>query len=182
MTETKVKGCSTPLRTILLKGEKGFRGFFTNIARLWSETIVDWYMTHWLQENCYRVLKNDLALDALPKRVKKNGTAVEFNQTAIDYIAWVKSYAFNLIKDFGSQLGQGWDRKYASTVLRKFVMKPGSINLYADRILVKMAPFKEAKDLQAYITGINQQQVTIPWLQNRRLEIAFEAQENSYIQ
>lgn len=174
VTYTKVKGCSTPLRTILLKGERGFRGFFTNIGRLWSETIVDWYMTHWLQENSYRVLKCDLALDALPKRVKKNGSAVELNQSAIDYIAWVKSHAYNLIKDFGSQLGQGWDRKYASTLLRKFVMKPGIIKLYPDKILVKMAPFKEANDLQAYIDRINERQVTIPWLQNRKLEITFE--------
>ena len=179
VTYTTVKGCSTPLRTILLKGEKGFRGFFTDIGRLWSETIVDLYSTHWLQENSYRVLKNDLALDALPNRVKKSGNALVFNQTAIDYIAWVKSYAFNLIKDFGSHLGQGWDRKYASTVLRKFVMKPGKIELYADRIIVKLALFKEARELMAYITAINEQEVTVPWLENRRLTIELEVPGNS---
>ena len=79
------------------------------------------------------------------------------------------------LKDFGSYIGQGWDRKYASTVLRKFVMKPESIKLYADRIIIKIVPFKEARELTTYIATINQQQVTIPWLENHKLEIEFEA-------
>lgn len=57
-------------------------------------------------------------------------------------------------------------------------MNPGNIRPYANRIIVRIVPIKEARGMMTYIATTDHQWVTIPWLENRRLEIEFEAPRN----
>lgn len=172
ITRTKLKGLGKSIRTILLKSKKGYQGFFTNFIRLKAKQIIKLYQSHWAQETSYRILKNDLGLDYLPKRKKKNPKKDRLNTTAISFATWVKSFTFNLLKDFGACLGKHYERMHAETLIRKFIARPGKISIYSDRLLVALDPFRDQEVLRPYVANINRQCLTIPWLRSLPLEIA----------
>lgn len=171
ITHTKLKDIGKPIRTILLKSKKGYQGFFNNFIRLKAKQTIKLYQSHWAQENSYRILKNDLGLDYLPKRKKRNPKKDRLNTTAIGFVTWVKSFTFNLLKDFGACLGKHYEGMHAETFIRKFIARPGKIFIYPDRLLITLDPFRDQEVLRPYITTINKECLTIPWLRNLQLMI-----------
>lgn len=180
ITHTKLKGLGKPIRTILLKTKKGYQGFFTNFIRLKAKQIIRLYQSHWAQETSYRILKNDLGLDYLPKRKKRNPKKERLNTTAIGFVTWVKSFTFNLLKDFGTCLGKHYERMHAETLIRKFIARPGKIFIYPDRLLVTLDPFRDQEVLRSYAASLNEQRLTVPWLQDLRLEIGISLGKYSH--
>ncbi len=181
ITRTKLKGPGKLIRTILLKSKKGYQGFFTNFIRLKAKQIIKLYQSHWAQENSYRILKNDLGLDYLPKRKKRNPKKDRLNTTAIGFVTWVKSFTFNLLKDFGACMGKHYERMHAETLIRKFIARPGKIFIYPDRLLVTIDPFRDQEVLKPYAAAIiNKQCLTIPWLQNLQLMIAINPEKYTH--
>lgn len=171
ITRTRLKGLAKSIRTILLKTKDGYHGFFTNFIRLKAKSLIELYQSHWAQETSYRILKNDLGLDYLPKRKKTNQKKPQLNSAAIGFVTWIKSFTFNLLKDFGFCLGKRYEKMHAETFIRKFIARPGRIFIYPDSLLVSLTPFREQDVLIPYISSLNKQRISIPWLQNLRLEL-----------
>lgn len=171
ITQTKLKGLVKPIRTILLKTKKGYHGFFTNFARLKAKALIKLYSSRWAQETSFRILKNDLCLDYLPRRKKPDQEMSQLNATPIGFVTWVKSFTFNLLREFGLCLGKRYEKMYAGTFLRKFIARPGKIAIYPDRLSVHLSPFREQDILRPYVNTLNKQKIPIPWMQNLRLEV-----------
>ena len=79
-TRTKIRGCKEPVRTILVlneleKGKDRFYPIYTNDELTSVYELMVEYRSRQNHELCYRVMKHDLSLDALPKSYPLNPKA-----------------------------------------------------------------------------------------------------------
>lgn len=182
-TRTKIRHCPYPIRSIVLKDKeakdekKKYHVIFTKDEQTHPVCLINQYSVHWRHENGYKVLKNDLFVDNMPKGyviVKENNG----NKTVIDrpervlLLGWLKGLIFNLIKDFAGHLGGKYKNSTAGTMIRLFLRRPGYIRVDGDSLIVSLLPFKHQDALIPYIDNINQQNIHIPWLGN--LVLKFE--------
>lgn len=171
VTRTSIKNCPDEIRTILLKDEKNeYTAFFTNFSSKPPEDVLNYYRTHWRQETSYRILKNDLGFDYIPKPTKVTDKGKSLNNEALDFTVWVKLYVANILEQFSVTLGGNWKHKYASSLVRQIIAQPGYIELFNDRIEVTLV-YKSNDEINRYIESINSERVCIPWLNNKTLFI-----------
>lgn len=189
-TTTTITNCSHPIRSIAIRDDsedtkQRWRVYLTNDKLTDKAELDEEYRSHQHHENAYRVLKHDLSADALPKayilqreannkgrKTKTTGTISSPETTKrIHLVAWIKALAFNLVRSLGEQLGKPYSKMYVSTLVRKFIVKPGIITLKRGQIHVSLEPFKGADVLADYIGQLNQKNVTIPWLGNAKLTL-----------
>jgi len=173
-TETKIGNCPYPIRSIVLKDKKAkdekkkYRVIFTDDNKTHPVCLINQYSVHWRHENGYKVLKNDLYIDNMPKGyvIKKNTG----NKTVVNrpertlLLGWLKGLTFNLIKDFSNNLGDKYKNSTAGTIIRLFLRRPGYIRVESGNLIVSLLPFKHQDVLVPYIENINQQNIRIPWL------------------
>lgn len=193
-TTTKINGCATPLRTVLTAhcpdagGEKAddLYVIYTNDDGPPKQTVA-LFRTRQNHELCYRVMVHDLNLDALPKSYStasntKDGKKANFLSKRIKLMGWIKAYAFNIMQDFKKELPKKYHKMTAGTIMMKFLRKNAIIHLSQEQIVVHFDYFKEQEALKKYIQQCNQQEIKIPWLNDRKLlfklteksEISFE--------
>jgi hypothetical protein len=184
-TRTKIKGCREPVRTILLldeneKREKdGFYPIYTNDKVTPVYDLLVEYRSRQNHELCYRVMTHDLSLDALPKSYPLNPKVekVQFRDTHVMLVGWIKALAFNIINDFKESLDEKYHRMTAGTIVRKFLERPATIKTTADEIVVKFDYFREQDALKHYCEKINQSNQEIPWFKDKVLRFEFEGEE-----
>lgn len=129
-------------------------------------------------ENSFAELDHYLAGKCLPKpyalkreansqgeRGKTVGSELsEETMTGLHFVAWLRRWAFNLVKDFGDSLGEPYATMHVGTLVRKFVARPGVLQLKGDELWVSLAPFTGCEALAGCIQRINQQRIALPWL------------------
>jgi hypothetical protein len=94
----------------------------------------------------------------------------------VHLVAWIKFLTFNLIKDFGAALGAPYAAMHVTTLVRKFILRPGRLYLQGNALVVQLDPFRGAEALASYLEELNQRQLPIPWLGNLTLQIEIAAQ------
>jgi hypothetical protein len=186
-TRTKIKGCAEPVRTILIlnenekaKKEKDkFYPIYTCDEDASAYDIVVEYRSRQNHELCYRVLKHDLNIDALPKSYPLNPKAekVQFRDKHVMLVGWIKALAFNVISDFKENLEEKYHKMTAGTIVRKFIERPATIKMTADEIVVKFDYFKECDALKEYCDKINQSNMEISWFKDKVLRFEFESED-----
>jgi hypothetical protein len=184
--KTKVTGCKTPLKTVVVYGKNGYKSFFHN-TYLRPEEIINEYLSHWRHENAYRVLKNDLSLDFLPHRYRKlkdinkiRGKKRIFNETPILFIVWVKNVAYNLLKSLGEQIGGEYAKYYSSTIIRKLICRLALIELGGDEISVFIESRGKDDFLKNYVEKISRSNLKLPWLNDKALRLKLVDDINLY--
>ena len=65
----------------------------------------------------------------------------------------------------------------ASTIVRKFINRPATIETTADKIVVKFDYFRECKALKEYCAKINQSNLEISWFKDKILRFEFETDD-----
>ncbi len=172
ITKTCIKDCPELLRTILLKDDKGkYTAFFTNFKSNPTKDVLDYYRTHWRQETSYRILKNDLGFDYLPHPTKKtdDGETI-LNENSLEFTSWLKLYCANILEKFSMTIGGKWEHNYASTLIRQIIAQPGVIELYSNRIEIKLENEQDER-VALYIGKINNSNISVPWLGDKKLTI-----------
>jgi hypothetical protein len=96
--------------------------------------------------------------------------------TGLKMVAWLRHWSFNLVKDFGKELGNPYTNMHVGTLVRKFIARPGWLRLKNDRLCVTLFPFTGSDALDSWIRHINHQQIAIPWLGNLVLQIEIAQQ------
>jgi hypothetical protein len=184
-TKTKIKGCKELIRTILLWNEEAkkekdrFYPIYTNDEHTSIFDLLVEYRSRQNHELCYRVMKHDLKLDALPKSYPQNPKAekVQFRDKHVLLIGWIKALAFNIINDFKESLDKKYHKMTAGTIVRKFINRPATIKTTADMIIVKFDYFKECELLKEYCNKINQSNLEISWFKDKVLRFEFESKD-----
>jgi len=184
-TRTKIKGCNSSIRTILILDENAeeekdkFYPIYTNDEDTPAYDLVIEYRGRQNHELCYRVLKHDLNLDALPKSYPLDPKAekVQFRDKSVILIGWIKALAFNIIGDFKESLDVKYHKMTAGTIVRKFIHRSATINTTADEIVVKFDYFREQDALRAYCEMVNREKMEISWFGDKILRFEFESKE-----
>ncbi len=179
---TKIRGCKELVRTILLlnekeKGKDRFYPIYTNDEVTSAYDLLVEYRSRQNHELCYRVMKHDLSLDALPKSYPLNPRVekVQFRDKHLTLVGWIKALTFNTISDFKDCLDEKYHRMTAGTIVRKFLNRPATIKTTADEIVVKFDYFRECNALKEYCDKINQSNLEISWFKDKILRFEFES-------
>lgn len=137
------------------------------------------YRSRQNHELCYRIMKHDLNLDALPKSYPMDPKAekVQFRDKHILLIGWLKALAFNIINDFKESLDKKYHKMTTGTIVRKFINRPATIETTADNIVVTFDYFRECKALKEYCAKINQSNLEISWFKDKILRFEFETDD-----
>lgn len=190
-TRTKIKDCSEPIRSIVLRNDnetepkKRWYVLFTNDETSSACDLLEEYPQRQSHENFYRGLKGDLLGDRLPKAyhlIRENNDKGEMRKTIqtvfseetkkeISFVGWTKALASNLLRDFGKALGEEYENMYPSTLRRKFLQRPGTIRITNDEVSVTLDPFVNQNGVLSWLEQINKQEIRIPWLGDRLLKI-----------
>jgi transposase len=180
---TKIRGCKELVRTILLlnekeKGKDRFYPIYTNDEITSAYDLLVEYRSRQNHELCYRGMKHDLSLDALPKSYPLNPRVekVQFRDKHLTLAGWIKALAFNTISDFKDCLDEKYHRMTAGTIVRKFLNRPATIKTTADEIVVKFDYFRECNALKEYCDKINQSNLEISWFKDKVLRFEFEGE------
>jgi hypothetical protein len=196
-TETRISKCRYPLRTVLIRDDtpdtrQRWRALFTNVpSKTMAPDEVDATYRHrqW-HESSFAELDHNLSGKCLPKpyrlirelndqgeRRKTVGTTFSAEtMTGLKMVAWLRHWSFNLVKDFGKELGNPYTNMHVGTLVRKFIARPGWLRLKNDRLCVTLFPFTGSDALDSWIRHINHQQIAIPWLGNLVLQIEIAQQ------
>jgi hypothetical protein len=191
-TKTRITGCRHALRTILIRDDtpntrQRWRALFTNTlpSMMIPSTVDATYRTRQRHENSFADLDHALAGKCLPKpyrlereanaqgqkRRTVGSTLSEDTMAGLRLVAWLRHWAFNLVRDFGQALGDPCKTMRVGTLVRKFIARPGVLRLKGDELWVSLEPFAGSEALAGWIQHINEQRVAIPWLDHLVLQM-----------
>ncbi len=93
-------------------------------------------------------------------------------------MGWLKGLAFNMLQAFKANLGDPFDKMQAGSLMRHFLLRPGSLYATADELVAALDPFGSREVLTKYVQQLNANEHRIPWLGNRRLRVTFADRES----
>jgi hypothetical protein len=191
-TQTRISGCRYPLRTVLIRDDtpgtrQRWRALFTNpsAAEMHPAEVDATYRRRQDHENSFAELDHHLAGKCLPKPYhllrepnaqgeKRKTVATTLSaqtMTGLKVVAWLRHWAFNLIKDFGAALGEPYATMRVGTLVRKFITRPGVLHLRGNELWVTLAPFTGSQAVVDWIRHLNEQRLTLPWLNHLILQM-----------
>jgi hypothetical protein len=191
-TTTKISDCQYLLRTVLIRDDtpetkQRWRALFTKASteELKPAEVDVTYRRRQDHENSFAELDHHLAGKCLPKPYRLVREANEKGQkrktvattlsaetmTGLHFVAWLRHWAYNLVKDFGAALGDRYATMEVGTLVRKFIARPGILRLRGNQLQVTLMPFVGSAALTGWIGQINEQKLTVPWLGHLILQI-----------
>jgi len=191
-TSTQITDCRYPLRTVLIRDDtpdtrQRWRVLFAKVpAEEMAPAEVDaTYRRRQGHENSFADLDHHLAGKCLPKpyhlvrepneqgeRRRTVATTLSTEtMTSLKMVAWLRHWAFNLVKDFGAALGESYGAMQVGTLVRKFIARPGMLRLKGNELWVTLAPFTGSEALAHWIQQVNRQRIAIPWLGHLILQL-----------
>jgi hypothetical protein len=125
---------------------------------------------------------HDLNLDAITHGYVKDSALEnpDFDPSRITLVGWLKALVFNALQVFKASLPDPFARMPPGSLIRHFLLCPGSLYATADELIVALDPFGSREVLRQYVEQLNAAEDRIPWLGNRRLRVTF-ADHNSKI-
>ena len=185
-TLTHLGSSQTPVRTIVAREYHGrdqkecYHVLHTNIAREHSIGLIQEFRSRQHHEQAYRVGVHDLNLDAITHGYVKDSDpeAPDFDSARITLVGWLKALAFNVLQSFKANLRDPFGKMQAGSLMRHFLLRPGSLYATADEFIVALDPFGSREVLTKYVEQLNANEHRIPWLGNRRLRVTFADRES----
>ncbi len=180
-TVTHLGSSQTPVRTIVAREYHGrdqkecYHVLYTNIAREHAIGLIQQFRSRQHHEQAYRVGVHDLNLDAITHGYVKDSDpeAPDFDPSRIRLVGWLKALVFNALQAFKGNLPDPFGRMQAGSLMRHFLLRPGSLYATADELIVALDPFGSREVLTKYVEQLNANEHRISWLGNRRLRVTF---------
>jgi len=184
-TVTCLGSNQTPVRTIVAREYHGreqkecYHVLYVNISHEHSISLIMQYRQRQNHEQAYRIGVHDLNLDAITRGYVKDSepAAPDFDPARITLVGWLKGLAFNALGEFRKHLPKPLSKMQAGSLIRLFLLRPGSLYATADEFIVALDPFGLREQLCDYVARLNAGAYRIPWLGNRRLRIIFAEPE-----
>ena len=185
------------MRTVLIRDDtpdtrQPWRAIFAKVsAQEMGPAEVDaLYRQRQNHENSFAELDHHLAGKCLPKAYHLVREANEQGQkrktvattltpetmVGLRLVAWLRHWCFNLVKDFGAALGEPYATMQVGTLVRKFIARPGMLHLKGHELWVTLMPFSEQHVLTRWIQELNEQRLSIPWLNHMILQVEIAAE------
>jgi len=129
-------------------------------------------------EQGYRVGVHDLFLDAVPCGYDKESpepTRPRWHRGPLQMMGWLAALLYNALADLALSLPGRWWQAQAGTVRRLLINRPGQLYVTEEAVIVYFDRFRGQEMLVPLIDEVNEQQVRLPWLGNRRLVLSLMA-------
>lgn len=186
-TVTYLGSSKTPVRTIVAREYHGrdqkecYHVLYTNIAREHSIGLIQQFRSRQNHEQAYRVGVHDLNLDAITHGYVKDSDpeAPDFDPARITLVGWLKALASGALQAFKANLPHPFGKMQAGSLMRHFLLRPGSLYATGDELIVALDPFGSRDVLTEYVDQLNAREHRIPWLGNRRLRVTFATHESN---
>lgn len=185
-TVTVLGTSETAVRTVVAREYHGrnrkecYHVLYTNVAREHSISLIEQFRSRQNHEQAYRVGVHDLNLDAITHGYVKDSDpeAPDFEPARITLVGWLKALVFNALQEFKSNLHHPFGKMQAGSLMRHFLLRPGSLYATDDEFIVALDPFGDREVLMEYVEQLNTHQHRIPWLGNRSLRVTFADPES----
>jgi hypothetical protein len=178
---------------------KYMAALFSSLVDLPAHLVAYLYPYHWRHEWGHRNLMS-LGLDALPHRwsaptteppteLATTGSMTEgssfvmmqkelpVNWKEVFFLTWQRMLAHNWVAALAEAIGGVYSRMTVARIVRKFIIRPGTLLLKGDELWVLLEPFPDQAALTNYLEWVNRQRLRLPWLNNLVLQIAVSAHQ-----
>jgi hypothetical protein len=191
-TTTRITDCQYPLRTVLIRDDtpdtkQRWRALFTKASpeEMTPADVDATYRRRQDHENSFADLDHHLAGKCLPKPYRLVRDANEQGEkrrtvattlsaetmTGLHLVAWLRHWAYNVVKDLGAALGDSYGAMRVGTLARRLIARPGIVCVQDHELRVTLMPFAGSEVLAGWIQQVNKQQIAIPWLDHLILQI-----------
>ncbi len=126
-------------------------------------------------EQSYRVAKYDLFVDAVPCGYDKESpqpTRPRWHRGPLQLMGWLAALLYNALADLALNLPEEWWHAQVGTLRRLLINRPGQLYMTEEAVIVYFDWFPGQEMLVPLIDGVNEEQVRLPWLGNRRLVLS----------
>jgi len=172
---------------------------FSTLVDLPAHLVAYLYPYHWRHEWGHRNLTG-LGLDALPHRWSASktehstepdttGAMMEgpsfvmmekeppLNWKEVFFLTWQRFLAHNWVATLAESIGGVYSRMTVVRIVRKFIIRPGTLLLKDDELQVILEPFPDQAALTNYLGWVNRQRLRLPWLNSLVLQIGVSADQ-----
>jgi hypothetical protein len=191
-TKTTITDCRFPLRTVLIRDDttdtrQRWRAIFAKVSaqEMPSAEVDATYRRRQSHESSFAELDHYLAGKCLPKPYQltrepnqqgeqRKTVATTFSDetmTGLKFVAWLRHWAFNLVKNSGTTLGESYAKMEVGTLVRKYFIRPGTLTIQGDELWVTLAPFTGSQALIPWVEQLNCKRIAIPWLGHLILQV-----------
>ena len=178
---TSLPGCGKEIRTILIyhpeeeREQRRLIAIYTNDEDSSPAQAYARFGKRQRHELTYRVLTHDVNLDVLPKTYAEHPKDPQNpkRKTKLAFlIAWIKALAFNLMRTWQQNaLPEAFHHATGGTLVRKFLRRNATIEVTNNVFRVTLEYFRDQHYISEYVRALNAQNVKIPWLDDRVLQI-----------
>jgi hypothetical protein len=126
-------------------------------------------------EQGYRVGVHDLFLDTVPCGYDKESPDPKrprWHRGPLQMMGWLAALLYNALADLALSLPDRYWRVQAGTLRRLLINRPGQLYVTEGAVIVYFDRFRGQEMLVPLIDDVNEQQVRLPWLGNRRLVLS----------
>jgi hypothetical protein len=126
-------------------------------------------------EQSYRVGKYDLFLDAVPCGYDKESpqpARPRWHRGPLQMMGWLAALLYNALADLALSLPEQWWHAQVGTLRRLLINRPGQLYVTEEAVIVYFDRFPGQEMLVPLIDEVNEEQVRLPWLGNRRLVLS----------
>jgi hypothetical protein len=99
------------------------------------------------------------------------------NWKEVFFLTWQRFLAHNWVATLAESIGGVYSRMTVVRIVRKFIIRPGTLLLKDDELQVILEPFPDQAALTNYLEWVNQQRLRLPWLNSLVLQIGVSADQ-----
>jgi hypothetical protein len=182
-TTTAIKTIPHPVRTIVVR-EHGRKGkerwhalFILHDDGTPALDLLHEFRTRQHHEQGYRIAVHDLWIDTSPSGYPKNGRLDRpgFRQGPLMLCAWIAALVWDALRALGHALPARFHLAHPRTLRRWVLMRDADLILTPTHLLVVLTFTKRRAWLRPLIQQFNKTDVTLPWLDGRRVVMGFAA-------
>lgn len=138
--------------------------------------LIKEFRTRQHHEQTYRILLHDAFVDTAPSGYNKASSDPKrpgFQRNAITLFAWCAALAANALDALTLRLPQRFRHAHPRTLRRWFLNINADLYQGKDTLIVALKPSRLRPLWEELVRQMNRRPVRIPWLENRRLILAF---------
>ena len=186
-TTTIIKTIAKPVRTVVVR-EHAARGkdrwhalFILHDDTTPPLDLVHEYRTRQHHEQGYRICVHGLGIDASPSGYPKDGRPDRpgFRQGPLALCAWLAALAWDALRNLGTRLPPEFHLAHPCTLRRWLLMRDADLLVTTSHLLVVLAFDPRRAWLRPLVQQFNEAEVTLPWLDGRRVLMGFAARSQS---
>jgi len=183
VTETTIviEGMAKPVRTIVVR-EHAKRGkdrwhalFILHDDTTAPLDLVHEFRTRQHHEQSHRIAVHDLMLDTAPSGYPKKGMPDRpgFRQGPLHLCSWIVALASHAVLNLGASLPTRFHRAHPRTLRRWVLQRDAELYVTPSHLLVVLDSARGRLWLRPLLQQLNEANVTLPWLDHRRVAIGF---------